>query len=291
MHLMCLSWVQGADVFPPIGEPGSHARHPGKVVWHDLFTAKPAEAVAFYSEVFGWESEPLLVKDLHLILMRSNGYPVACVVERPKVAGEEAEGLWVGYFSTSSIDNTIVDVELAGGRVLVGKGILPGRGDHAICADSQGAIFGLLRTLSGDPGDYFPEPNEFMWSQHFSRDTAAASSFYGRAAAFEIHKDDRFEGRELYILAASGYARAGMSPFPENHQGDRADWIQFIRVESIADVVGKVEQAGGKVAVAPSPDVLEGRLAVITDPTGALLGLLEAVPPESVQSDGKEISQ
>jgi predicted enzyme related to lactoylglutathione lyase len=48
-----------------------------------------------------------------------------------------------------------------------------------------------------------------------------------------------------------------------------------VRVANVRETTGKAEQLGGKVLLAPKPDLLAGKVAVITDPTGAAIGLLE----------------
>ena len=39
--------------------------------------------------------------------------------------------------------------------------------------------------------------------------------------------------------------------------------------------MGRVEQAGGELLVAPNPGIRQGRVAVIRDPLGAALGIAE----------------
>jgi predicted enzyme related to lactoylglutathione lyase len=291
LFLFPFTGLLGNDVFPSLSDSEPAVWHPGKIVWHDLFTAKPAEAATFYSAVFGWQAEHLTFGELEVLLMRSEGYPVAGIVERPRVEGETADGVWIGYVSCRSVDAAVRAITDAGGRLLVEKGMLPGRGMHAICADPQGAIVGLIRSESGDPGEYLPNPQEFVWSQQFSRDPDAAAAFYQTVSDFEIVRDDRFGDQPLYIMSSGDYARAGLSSMPEQREGGRADWIQFVRVESIQETLKLVEKASGKIAFAPREDLLDGRIAIIADPGGTLLGLLEVDPQRADTIDAKEVSR
>ena len=52
-------------------------------------------------------------------------------------------------------------------------------------------------------------------------------------------------------------------------------WLPFVRVRSVGDSLARARGLGGKVLLEPSPGLLEGRVAVIADPTGAAIGLLE----------------
>jgi predicted enzyme related to lactoylglutathione lyase len=51
--------------------------------------------------------------------------------------------------------------------------------------------------------------------------------------------------------------------------------LPFVRVGSIVDAAAKAKVLGGKVLVAPRQDLAEGKVAVVADPTGAAIGLLE----------------
>jgi predicted enzyme related to lactoylglutathione lyase len=46
-------------------------------------------------------------------------------------------------------------------------------------------------------------------------------------------------------------------------------------VKSVAESVGVAKQAGGKVLIEPSPELLGGKVAVVADPTGAAIGIME----------------
>ena len=52
-------------------------------------------------------------------------------------------------------------------------------------------------------------------------------------------------------------------------------WLPFVRVESVAKSAARATELGGRMVLAPSPDFLDGRVAVVADPTGATIGLLE----------------
>lgn len=56
-------------------------------------------------------------------------------------------------------------------------------------------------------------------------------------------------------------------------------WTTFIYVEDVDATTAKVRQAGGAVLQEPF-DLPEGRVAVIADPGGGMLGILSGVPAE-----------
>jgi predicted enzyme related to lactoylglutathione lyase len=110
-------------------------------------------------------------------------------------------------------------------------------------------------------------------------DVAAAKEFY--AGLFGWTYEDNPTDREgvVYTMASrSGKAAAGLSPQPpeQAEMGIPPMWNSYVTVDDIDATVAKVEAAGGTV-MAPAFDVMDaGRMAVIVDPTGAVLSLWQA---------------
>ena len=94
-------------------------------------------------------------------------------------------------------------------------------------------------------------------------------------APYELFDNALSERSGSYVLASAGYARAGLVTIPAERTDIQPTWLPFVRVESVADAIAKAELGGGKVLVAPRPDLAAGQVAVIADPTGAAIGVLE----------------
>ena len=95
--------LRAESPFPPFNDPSTRNTIDGKVIWVDLFTADVKSATEFYTKTFGWTSEEIKIREVRYILMRNYGRPVAGLVNRQRVRGENAEGLWVAYLSVESI--------------------------------------------------------------------------------------------------------------------------------------------------------------------------------------------
>ncbi len=116
------------------------------------------------------------------------------------------------------------------------------------------------------------EPGTFSWVDLATSDLDGAKDFYGKLFGWDF--DDRSvgeDGGETYSMAAaegSVVAGAWQADGPSR-------WNSYITVESASDAAEKAEQAGAKVQ-APAFDVMEdGRMAVIQDPSGAVVSLWE----------------
>lgn len=260
---------------PPISDPPSGEYRPGKFVWIDLVTADVAGARKFYGGLLGWAFADLGSGAREYTLAYAAGYPVAGMVARAPVKGQERQSRWVAYVSVTDVAAAAKQVAGKGGRVLIPPRAVPGRGEMALLADPDGAPFGVVRSSSGDPPDFLPEPGDWIWALYQSPDATSAAAFYQDLAGYDVVPDGRFPKTPHYILAAGGYARASLAGIPAERLGLRPDWLYFIRVRDAKASLARAVELGGKVLVAADPALLDGRIAVVVDPGGAPFGLME----------------
>ena len=69
--------------------------------------------------------------------------------------------------------------------------------------------------------------------------------------------------------------RATVRNLPQGRDTLQPNWLPFVRVKNLQESLGLARQLGGRVVLEPKAQLLEGRVGVITDPTGAALGLME----------------
>ena len=81
-----------------------------------------------------------------------------------------------------------------------------------------------------------------------------------------------------YILSSEGIARATIRTIPSDKPAVQPTWLPFVRVLHLDKSVARAKQLGGKVLVSARPDLMNGKVAVIADPTGGAVGLLEWNP-------------
>jgi hypothetical protein len=55
-------------------------------------------------------------------------------------------------------------------------------------------------------------------------------------------------------------------------------WLPFVRVLHLNKTVTQAKQLGGKELVSTRPNLMNGKIAVIADPSGGASGLLEWNP-------------
>ena len=120
-------------------------------------------------------------------------------------------------------------------------------------------------------------PGTFCWTDLATTDPDAAKDFYARLFGWSY--TDRPGGvAETYVEASlDGDAVAGIYPQPaqQRDQGVPPFWFSYVAVESADRAADRVGELGGSVHAEPSDVVDAGRLAIVADPTGAMLGLWE----------------
>jgi len=268
----------GAPPLPPLTTVPDNPRLPGKFVWADLVTDNLPAARKFYEQLFGWTFRE--IGDYSIAL--NDERPLAGIFQRPRPADRAAEPRWFGYISVPSVERARRATIKAGGRELASPRKLPDRGEQAVLTDPEGAVFGVIRSSSGDPEDFLAAPGDWVWIELLSRDARRAGDFYRAVAGYEIVENTGAREKD-FVFVSQGYARATARTITEAKV--LPTWLPFVRVGNVGESLSKVRQLGGRVLLKPRSDLLDGKLAVIADPTGAAIGILEW--PEDVQRGGR----
>ena len=260
---------------PPIAEPASAERHVGKIIWADLTTPDLAASERFYSGLFGWTFRDLRSGERGYSIALLDGRPVAGLYQRPEPAGEKRRPAWVAFIAVRDVDATKKTALENGARVLFGPRTFPQRGRQAVLADPEGAVFAVLASTSGDPGDFLAAPGAWIWNSLLTRDPDKEAAFYQTLFGYDVFDLPGDDGRDHLILSSDDYARASVNPLPGKASNRPPHWLSFVRVVDAADAAARAVALGGRVVVQPHVDRHGGRVALVADPAGALLGLME----------------
>ena len=244
----------------------------GKAVWHDLVTEDPTAAERFYEGLFGWSFQKAAGGGRHAYsVARSGNVWVAGIVAVDPPSDGTTFSRWLPYLSVNDVDRAVETTESAGGSIAVAARNVP-LGRVAAIVDREGAVIGLARSDIGDPDDSTTAaaPGRVIWTELLTNDVEAAAEFYRRVVGFEARTIER-RGGEYTLLSHNGINRAGLlsNPIPDW----TPIWLTYFGVKDAAAAAARVEELGGQVLVPVSPEVREGTMAVVADPTGALLVL------------------
>jgi hypothetical protein len=127
-----------------------------------------------------------------------------------------------------------------------------------------------MRAPGGDPADDQPVINGWLWTELWSRQPDSAVQFYSKLAPYQSRPSENLD-RPYFVLDSDGQPRAGiMKLFAQNV---RPLWVPYVRVADVAVAIKQVEALGGHVIVSPSANLRNGTVALIQDPTGAVIAL------------------
>lgn len=272
--LASLSHGCGAAKQPAITESPTGIELPGKFVWHDLLTGDPAAAQRFYSGLFGWEFRQSDAEAY--IVVTQAGRPIGGIVDTRGGKAERVPAQWLGSISVPDVDSAVTVVKAAGGKLHWGPKRLGPRGDVALVADAQNAPFVVMRAPQGDPPDTAPvSVNSWLWNELWTPEPEAAARFYEKLARYRVTTKEG--GNRVYlVLEVDGQPRAGVTRLVTTEV--KPNWLPYVRVADVHATVRQVEPLGGRVLIAPTPNIRDGRVALIQDPTGAAVAIQEWEP-------------
>ncbi len=123
------------------------------------------------------------------------------------------------------------------------------------------------------------------WVDLATTDIDGAREFYGELLGWEFVTESDPEARGYTMALLKGRAAAAVMPQPQEQtdMGVPPMWNQYITVNDVDAVAGQAESLGGSLAVEPFDVFTAGRMAVVADPTGAMVALWQ--PGDSIGSE------
>ncbi|UCD65233.1 MAG: VOC family protein [Candidatus Zixiibacteriota bacterium] len=115
----------------------------------------------------------------------------------------------------------------------------------------------------------------FCWNELMTRDVPAAAKFYSELLGWEA-ADSGMPGMKYTVFKIAGKDAGGLMEMPAEIPKEVPDhWMTYIAVADIDAVVKKTLELGGTVLHGPQEVPGVGRFAVIQDPTGAVVSLIQ----------------
>jgi uncharacterized protein len=122
--------------------------------------------------------------------------------------------------------------------------------------------------------DVFKTHGAFSWSELMTSDPTAAAEFYGQLFGW-IAKDmgEAMGGYRVINVGESGVG--GITGFPPGSPPMPPHWGSYVTVDNLEATLAKCGSLGGKTLM-PGMDIPNvGRMAVIQDPQGAVLSVIQ----------------
>lgn len=142
------------------------------------------------------------------------------------------------------------------------------------CA-SPAARISLPPVTPETTGQY--DVGRFVWHDLVTGDVAAAREFYAGVFGWTF-QEVVGEDVTYALILDGGVPIGGIAPIDDDDiTVASARWLSLLSVDDVDRVASEVEQAGGSIDMGPWTNPTRGRMAVVTDPQGATLGLIRAL--------------
>ncbi|MFF0965316.1 VOC family protein [Streptomyces sp. NPDC003703] len=248
--------------------------------WTDVTVPDPGAARSFYGGLFGWEFRSAGPDAGGYGFFLLDGRITAGSMPAPADGGPSA---WTVYFRCADAAGTARAAEQAHGRVLAAPVDVLGQGHTALLADRAGAPFGLWQPERRQGLDAAGEPGSLCWVELYTPDLAAAAAFYHRVLGLETSAAPLPEGTYTCLNPAGGGQDAmfgGVVPLGDDPVAARTGpyWLPYFAVADADAAEARAVELGGGIHL-PVTEVADvGRVARLTDPSGARFAILEPAP-------------
>jgi uncharacterized protein len=273
--MQALAQSPSLPTLPPVVDPPTQEHHAGKIIFAQLATRDLSAAERFYGALFGWTFHDIRLGPIQYAQASLNGEPVAGLFQRALPAGDNRPPVWLDFIAVTDVNAAENLAMENGGKVLLEAHDVPDRGRQAVLADPQGAIFAIIASSAGDPPDDLADPGEWIWYSLITRDPETDAAFYQKLFDYDVFDLPSSDNAEHLLLATENIERASVNPLPVSGPDAYPHWLSFVRVEDADKAVERVQTLGGRLLVAPRRDRHGGKIALVTDPAGAVFGLLE----------------
>jgi uncharacterized protein len=272
---------------------------PGVPCWVDTSQPDPEAAVAFYSDLFGWEFRDAMPPESEgkYFIAQIRGGDVAAVGSIPEAAPPAA--MWNTYVSVDSADETAAKIRDAGGSVAMEPFDVMDAGRMAVFTDPEGAMFCVWQAKANKGAQIVNEHGSLNFNNLNTRDAEGAKSFYGSVFGWQtleleggfqmwtlpgygdyLERDNPDLRKQMAeVDAPKGFEDvvASLVPIADDQADTPPHWGVTFAVDDADAIADKATELGGKV-VAPPFDAPWVRTTVIADPQGATFTASKFVP-------------
>jgi hypothetical protein len=239
---------------------------PGTFLGAVLISDDAAAASSFYAALFGWDMER--AKDGGYAV-RHKGQMIAGISPLDESSGEVEESFWLVGLTVDDIDNALQGASLGQAKIYEDAHHVSDYGRFAVIADRQNAPV-LLIEPGEKPLGRGRDHGSWVWAELWTNDVEDAASFYGEV--FGVGRDTVDRGGHDYdVFTSREKPRSGIIKIPENLETVEPGWAPYVAVSDMAASLAKVKELGGRVVFGQTDHPATASVALIMDPSGAVL--------------------
>ncbi|MHA6793617.1 VOC family protein [Pseudonocardia bannensis] len=240
----------------------------GTPCWVDIAVPDVKAATEFYGPVIGWSFFDSGEDFGHFNIAQTDGKAAAGI---GPIMQEGQPSAWTLYMASDDVDATAKLITDNGGTVLAGPMDIAGNGRMLVALDPTGAAFGVWQAMGQVGIEVYNEPGSLVWEDARLHDPAAAKRFYSAVFGYTYQP---VEGapEDYDTFCVNGEIAGGMGGMMGAAEGTPSHWAPYFGVADVDASVATAERGGGFVLM-PATDTPFGRMAILTDPFGAVFSV------------------
>ena len=244
----------------------------GAPCWIELFTSDPDRSQAFYRDLFGWTAESAGPEFGGYVNFAKAGHRVAGSMHND--GSQAVPDLWSVYLCVDDADATVAKAAAAGAAVVVPAMQVMQLGSMAVVAGPDNGTIGIWQPGQHTGFGLIGEPGAPTWFELHTRQYEASVAFYREVFGWSTHTmSDTPEFRYTTLGEGESQMAGIMDASAFLPDGMPSQWSIYFGVSDTDAAVEDLVRLGGAVAQ-PAEDTPYGRIATVTDPTGAMFRLV-----------------
>lgn len=247
----------------------------GTFSWADFCSTDVIKSKEFLEKLFNWTSEDMPT---------TAGAPdyTMFYLDGQLVAGGSAPfapgmpSFWTSYISVDNIDAMTAKVKELGGAVIMEPMDVLDVGRTSVIQDPTGAVVSLWEPKSHIGADVVNKVGAMCWNELYTPDIEKAKMFYGDLLGWTYDT----AANDYVTIKNNGRANGGMFQMTPEMGAFPPNWTVYFTVANLDESLKTVTEMGGQIHM-PVKDVAVGKIAMIADPVGCSMMLIEmSVTPE-----------
>jgi hypothetical protein len=240
-------------------------------VWFEYVSKEAQKAQGFFGELFNWSTQNVPMPQGAYTMIAVGSDTIGGYLATPDGAPPQAH--WLTHLQVADAKATSAKVTAAGGRVLKEAFKIGDHGTMAVIADPLGGAFALWQPSKVEASDWKGQASHFVWNELVTPDVDKSLAFYKTIGGFDEVESMAMPDGAYHVLKTDGKPRCGIMKTPS--PGVPQVWVPYVQVANTDQTVAKAQKLGASIKMAGEDVPNVGRIAVLTDPLGAPLGLLQ----------------
>ena len=179
------------------------------------------------------------------------------------------ESFWLVGLMIDNIDHSLEVAREQGAMIHEQVKRVSDYGRFAVITDRQGAPVMLIEPGLKPIGRTIGN-GSWVWAELWTNDINDAEAFYADVIGVGHDTTDR-GGQVYHLFTSEGKPRAGIIKIPKELEKVEPGWAPYVAVDDLSATLAKVKELGGSVVFGETEHPVDAEVALIRDPSGAVL--------------------